>query len=119
MSVEDEQLWVSFPVRGLRSTEMDRGKRRVCRITAEEKQGADEVASDDRPHEIGHLFTRPNEVSLEIRQADLAFVSLLYKTDDPTLIWDDFHVGDPNCATAELSRLKGISWDRQSASHRV
>jgi hypothetical protein len=44
------------------------------------------VASEYRPYEIGYLFARPNELTLEVRQADLAIASLLNEADDLALV---------------------------------
>ena len=82
LSVEDKQLRARFAICWFGSAEKDGGERRVGRVTAKKKQGTGEVAADDRSHEIGHLFACPDEVTLEVRQTDLALVSLFHETDD-------------------------------------
>ena len=78
-------------LRAFGTAEKGRRERWVVRVAAQQQQRADEVAADNRSDEVGDLLTGPDEIPLEVRQADLAIVCLLNQPYEITLIREDLH----------------------------
>jgi hypothetical protein len=76
---------------GLSTPQKDWGEGGPFWIAPEQEQRADVIAAKYRSNQVRDLVPRPDEITLEIRQAELALMRLLDKTHQLAFVGCDLH----------------------------